>query len=118
MRKIVLIISLFSLCTLLEGRDYYQELDYCTWMGNATNIVAKNRDLGIDEFSLIGKYLEQGNDYKEQVVIISLIDQVFSTQKDTDADAITLETKSECLGSFFESELNNITSVERSYSYT
>ena len=101
MKKIILLAGLVLLSLTAKASDYYEQLNYCSWMGKAAYAVAKNRDLGIDEYSLIGKYLAQGNDYDEQVIVISLIDRAYGTQLHKNADNIELETKSECLGEIF-----------------
>ena len=75
-----------------------QQTHYCLWVADAANVIVRNRDLGIDKSFLIEKYLEQGNESDEQAIVIHLIDRIYGAHKDKDVDAVTLETKSECLG--------------------
>jgi len=103
MRKLIFIISLFLISLTLKATEGIEEINYCTWMGIAANTIARNRDIGIDQNNLVGSYLEQGNNYDEQIVIITLIDRVYVLQKQMDVDTVTLETESACLGAF----LNN-----------
>lgn len=98
MRKVIFVIVFLLIGYGADASSYYEQLNYCSWMSNAASAVAKNRDLGIDEYSLIKLYLEQDNDYIEQVVVLSLIDRIYGPQKDEDIDMISLEAKSECLG--------------------
>lgn len=98
MKKVIIIVGLLLISLTLKAADYYEQLHYCSWIGTAASAVAKNRDLGIDEYSLIDLYLKQGDSYAEQVIVLSLIDRIYGLQKDEDADMISLNTKTECLG--------------------
>ena len=92
---IFILLILFS--HLSEAAEYYVDINYCIWMGTAANIIAKNRDLGIKKNDLIKNYLIQGDDYNEQIIIISLIDSIYGPQKNEDADMVTLQTESKCM---------------------
>ena len=107
MWKIILTMVLVLFSFTSKASNYYEQLNYCSWMGRTAYIVAKNRDLGIDEYSLIEKYLAQGETYDEQVIVISLIDRAYGAQLNKNADNIELETKSECLGEMFGYRVDN-----------
>ena len=49
MRKFIFIIGILLLNFAANASEYYEELNYCSWMSNAAYAVAKNRDLGMDE---------------------------------------------------------------------
>lgn len=104
MKKFILIIGLLLLALTVKASyfyDYSENLNYCDWMGNAAYIVAQNHDIGIEEYKLIGKYIEQDGFYDEQVIVINLIDHIYGSLKDKNADNIKLKTESECLGAIF-----------------
>ena len=98
MRKVVFILGLILLSLAVSASYNHQQLNYCSWMGDAASAVAKNRDLGIDEYGLISIYLKQNDDYAEQVVVLSLIDRIYGPQKNESVEMIALDTKSVCLG--------------------
>ncbi|MGI9227845.1 MAG: hypothetical protein ACR2PU_03545 [Gammaproteobacteria bacterium] len=89
-----------------NASEYYEELNYCSWMGNAAYAVAKNRDLGMDEYSLIEKYLKQGDNYEEQVIVINLIDRIYGPLVYESAFDVKIYTKSKCLGMLFSSKFD------------
>ncbi len=104
MKKFILIIGLLLLALTVKASyfyDYSENLNYCDWMSNAAYIVAQNRDIGIEEYKLIGKYIEQDGFYDEQVIVINLIDHIYGSLKDKNAYNIKLKTESECLGTIF-----------------
>jgi len=105
MKKYLLSIGLILLLTLPVNawalHDNSKELNYCEWLGNAAYIVAKNRDIGIEENILIGEYLKQDDSYTEQALVMNLIDQIYGPLKDKNADDVKLETVSFCLETIF-----------------
>ena len=107
MKNFILIIGIFLLSFAAEASEYNEELTYCSWMGNAAYAVATNRDLGMDEYSLIEKYLKQGNSYEEQVIVINLIDRIYGPLVNESANNIELDTKSNCLGTLFSSKFDD-----------
>ena len=97
MSKFILILGLIFFSHLSKAENYFVDINYCTWMGTAANIIAQNRDLGINRNDLIKNYLMQGNDYNEQIIIIDLIDRIYGPQKHDDVDMVTLQAESKCM---------------------
>ena len=97
MNKFILIFGLIFFSHLSEAENYFVDINYCTWIGTAANIIAQNRDLGINKNDLIKNYLMQGNDYNEQIIIIDLIDRIYELQKHNDVDMVTLQAESKCM---------------------
>lgn len=106
MKKFIFIIGILLLNFAANASEYYKELNYCSWMGNAAYAVAKNRDLGMDEYSLIEKYLKQGENYEEQVIVINLIDRIYGPLAYESAYDVKIDTKSKCLGMLFSSKFD------------
>ena len=103
MRKLIFIVGLCLSSLSSKAMDYFEDINYCTWMGSAANVIVKNLDLGINEYDLIGRYLKHGDSYDEQIIIISLIDRIYSSQKHNDFDMVTLQAESACMSAM----LNN-----------
>ena len=101
MKSFIFIIVLFNVSHTLNASDsYIKQTHYCLWVANVANVIVRNRDISVDKSILIKKYLEQGNEPDEQAIIIYLIDRIYDTKRNKNVDAVTLETKSECLGTF------------------
>ena len=111
MKKYVFSIGLILLLTLTakawELNDNSKELNYCKWLGNAAYIIAKNRDIGIEENLLIGEYLKETGNYTEQALVINLIDQIYGPLKDQNANDLKLETELFCLETMLSLNTNN-----------
>ena len=97
MKKLFLILVLLLYSFSISAENYHKDINYCTWMGNVANVIAKNRDLGINQFDLINYYLQQNSDYDEQMIVITLIDEIYVQQIDIDADMVALQTETTCM---------------------
>ena len=106
MKKFIFIIGIFLLSFSSNASEYFEELNYCSWMGSAAYTVAKNRDLGMDEYSLIEKYLKQGDNYEEQIIVINLIDRIYGPLVYESAYGVKIDTKSKCPGILFSSKFD------------
>ena len=64
----------------LAVADNYSEMKkFCIWKASAAQIIAMNRDFGLNETEVTGQYLNQDTAYNEQVVVLNLIDKIFGT---------------------------------------
>ena len=97
MKILILITILFivSISTSYAQNDYSAPT-FCEWLGNAASAVAQNRDKGIEEYDLIGKYLKGSTSYGEQSVVIPLIDRVYNIGKDLNPDEIAFAEWQQC----------------------
>ena len=96
MKALLLTILLFTLSTMGVADDITSEPTFCEWLGNAATSVAQNRDNGIEEYDLIGKYLSEGKSYGEQSVVIPLIDRVYNIEKNLSPDGVAFAEMQRC----------------------
>ena len=94
----LLLITIFSL--FFSSTNYaasnLSEPTFCEWLGDAATAVAQNRDNGIDEYDLIGKYLSENESYGEQSVVIPLIDRVYGIERSLSPEEIAFAEKQRC----------------------
>ena len=69
---------------------------YCEWIGSAATIIAENRDNGLSEFDLIENYLNQNQSYREQTVILPLIERVYASDRNTSPGEIAIVEQQHC----------------------
>ncbi|MFK7816285.1 MAG: hypothetical protein AB8B92_08110 [Gammaproteobacteria bacterium] len=78
--------------------DGYPEMKkFCMWKASAAQIIAMNRDFGLNQTEITGQYLNQEDDYNEQVVVLNLIDRIYGTYEFVTHDTIYLQTNKTCL---------------------
>ncbi len=78
--------------------DEYPEMKkFCMWKASAAQVVAMNRDFGLNETEIIREYLNQETAYNEQVVVLNLIDRIYGTYEFVTHDTIYLQTNKTCL---------------------
>ncbi len=78
--------------------DEYPEMKrFCMWKASAAQIIAMNRDFGLNETEIIGQYFNQETAYNEQVVVLNLIDRIYGTYEFVTHDTIYLQTNKTCL---------------------
>ncbi len=82
---------------------------FCSWKANAARVIAMNRDIGLKEVELIGHYLDQGNDYEEQKIVLSLIDKIYGPYQFVTNDTIFLQTRKTCIRDFYINPSKEIT---------
>ena len=70
---------------------------FCMWKASAAQVVAMNRDFGLNETEIIREYLNQETAYNEQVVVLNLIDRIYGTYEFVTHDTIYLQTNKTCL---------------------
>ena len=96
MKKLILITFILTISISANANSISSEPTFCEWLGNAATSVAQNRDNGIEEYDLIGKYLSEGKSYGEQSVVIPLIDRVYNIEKDLSPDEVAFAEMQRC----------------------
>ena len=94
MKTLILLIAVINLSFSMQNASANSE--YCEWIGSAANIIAENRDNGLSEFDLIENYLNQNQSYREQTVILPLIERVYATDRKTIPGEIAVVEQQHC----------------------
>ena len=98
------ILALFTVL-LVSGHSFADEhpeiTRFCTWKANAARVIAMNRDIGLKEVELIGHYLDQGDSYEEQKIVLSLIDKIYGPYEFVTNDTIYSQTRKTCMRDFY-----------------
>ena len=97
MKNIILVTLLFLISLSVQANDTES---YCAWLGNAAISIAQNRDNGIEEYDLIGKYLSENKSYGEQSIVIPLIDRVYGIEKYLSPDEVAFAENQRCVIAF------------------
>jgi len=100
MKQLILTTLLLTLSMVSYAEGRYSEPTFCEWLGEAATSVTKNRDLGMEEYDLIGNYLSEGKSYGEQSVVIPLIDRVYGIERNTNSDDIAFIEQQRCVIAF------------------
>ena len=58
MKKLIFTTLLLALSISAHARHGHSEPVFCEWLGETAISIAQNRDNGIEEYDLIGKYLK------------------------------------------------------------
>lgn len=96
--KVLYFALLFLITPNLAIADDYAEMKiFCIWKANAAQIIAMNRDFGLNETEVTGNYLNQETPYNEQEVVLHLIDKIFGTYEYVTHDTIYAQTNKTCL---------------------
>ena len=96
MKALLLTALLLTLSIASYAKDLNSNPTYCEWLGEAASSVAKNRELGMDEYELIGKYLSEDKSYGEQSVVIPLIDRIYGSESDFSSNEIAFIEQQRC----------------------
>ena len=89
-----ILISTLSLAGYATGRN--STSNFCEWLGDSATAIAQNRDQGMSEYDLIGRYLSEGKTYAEQSVVIQLIDRVYNIESHISPDNIAIVEQAQC----------------------
>ena len=95
-----LLLVLFHCLTItnLAFADEQREFKkFCMWKASAAQTIAMNRDIGVNETEIIGLYLNQGDAYNEQVMVLNLIDKIYGNYEFVTHDTIYTQTNDICL---------------------
>jgi len=98
--RISLFLVLFHFLAIpnLVNADEQREFKkFCMWKASAAQTIAMNRDIGVNETEIIGLYLNQGNAYNEQVMVLNLIDKIYGNYEFVTHDTIYTQTNEVCL---------------------
>ena len=96
MKKLVLTTLLLLSSISVHAENNHSQTTFCEWLGEAAISVAQNRDNGIEEYDLIGKYLSEGKSYGEQSVVIPLIDRVYGIEKNLGPEEVAFAEQQKC----------------------
>ena len=96
MKFLTITTLLFAINITAQANQNYTQPTFCEWLGEAANAVAQNRDNGMDEYDLIGKYLLEDTSYGEQSVVIPLIDRVYGIERDLNPEEVAFAEKQRC----------------------
>ena len=96
MRKLILTLLLFFISISIHAEINHSQATFCEWFGDAAISVAQNRDNGIGEYELIGKYLSESKSYGEQSVVIHLIDRVYGIEKHLNPEKVAFVEQQRC----------------------
>jgi len=95
-KALLLTALLLTLSIASYAKDINSNPTFCEWLGEAASSVAKNRELGMDEYELIGKFLTEGKSYGEQSIVIPLIDRVYGIESDISSNEIAFIEQQRC----------------------
>ena len=80
--KVILITAILYVANTTAKANIMNSQDsFCNWVADAAFAVAQNRNNGMAEYDLIGKVLETNTNYREQIVIIPLIDRIYKSEE-------------------------------------
>lgn len=96
MKKLILTTILLALSISTNAKNNDSEPTFCEWLGDTATAVAQNRDNGIEEYDLIGKYLSEGKSYGEQSVVIPLIDRVYGIEGNMSPEEVAFAEQQRC----------------------
>ena len=101
--------TLVILALLVTGTQVSanEEQELCEWWGSAANVVAQNRDNGMEEYDLIGKYLSENKSYGEQSILIPIIDRVYGIESHLTPNQVEFTEKEICQLALNASGLNS-----------
>ena len=102
MEKLILTTILIAISVSANANTTYSEPTFCEWLGDAATAVAQNRDSGVEEYDLIGKYLKEDKSYGEQSVVIPLIDRVYGKESSMDPDEVAFAEQQQCEVAFVQ----------------
>ena len=95
--KILTITTLiFAMSFASQATENHSQPTFCEWLGEAASAVAQNRDNGMDEYELIGKFLQEDKSYGEQSVVIPLIGRVYGVEQDMNPEEVAFAEKQRC----------------------
>ena len=81
--------------------EYFEMKKFCIWKSNAAQVIAMNRDIGLNETEITSNYLKQENAYTEQVIVLKLIDKIYGVYAFVTHDTIYSQTNKTCLRDFY-----------------
>ncbi len=110
----ILALSTVLLVSGLSLADEHPEISrFCTWKASAARVIAMNRDIGLNEVELIGHYLDQGNSYEEQKIVLGLIDKIYGPYEFVSNDTIYSQTRKTCIRDFYLDPTKEIATISQ-----
>ena len=96
MKKLLLTAFLLAITISASASSNSSAPTFCEWLGDAATAIAQNRDNGIEEYDLIGKYLSESKSYGEQSIVIPLIDRVYGIERGLEPDEVAFAEQQRC----------------------
>ena len=89
--------------------DEQRELrKFCMWKASAAQAIAMNRDFGLKETEVTRQFLNQQTNYKEQLIVLYLIDKIYGNYEFVTHDTIYLQINKTCLRDFYIDKSNEV----------
>jgi len=83
------------------AEEYPEIKKFCMWKSSAAQVIAMNRDIGLNETEITKQYLMQENAYNEQVIVLRLIDKIYGPYEYVSHDTVYTQTNKTCLRDFY-----------------
>ena len=96
MKKLIFTTLVLAFSLSAHAKHGHSEPAFCEWPGEAVISIAQNRDNGMGEYDLIGKFLKEDKSYGEQSVVIPLIDRVYGIEGNIDPDEVAFAEQQRC----------------------
>lgn len=101
MLRIMTVCAFMLLGSYVVADEHPEITRFCAWKANAARVIAMNRDIGLNEVELVGHYLDQGNEYEEQKIVLGLIDKIYGPYEFVTNDTIYSQTRKTCMREFY-----------------
>ena len=98
---ILFLFFIYAIPNIVLSEGHPELNKFCMWKASAAQVIAMNRDIGLDETEIIAQYLKQENDYNEQIIVLNLIDRIYGTYEYVTHDTIYSQTNKTCLRDFY-----------------
>ena len=85
----------------VAANEYSQLKRFCMWKSSAAQTIAMNRDNGLNKTEVISYYLNQKTAYKEQLIVLYLIDKIYGAYRFVTHDTVYLQTNKTCLRDYY-----------------
>ncbi|MEM7401537.1 MAG: hypothetical protein AAF304_06270 [Pseudomonadota bacterium] len=96
-----LLLLVLAIHSPVFAEEYREMKRFCMWKASAAQVIAMNRDFGLNEIEVTGQYLNQETDYTEQVLVLKLIDKIYGPYEYVTHDTIYSQTNKTCLRDFY-----------------
>ena len=108
MLRMITAVSFLAISFQVMAEQHPEITRFCTWKANAARVITMNRDIGLEELELTGKYLDQINSYEEQKIVLSLIEKIYGPYEFVDNNTIYSQTHKTCVREFYMDPLREV----------
>lgn len=92
----------------VSAKEYEELKRFCMWKASAAQIIAMNRDIGLNEVEVTRHYINQETNYEEQLIVLYLIDKIYDTYQYVTHDTVYSQTNKTCLRDFYTDKSEEI----------